>query len=69
MTAVMEERYSYHIIRKEGEFLVKIPAKHQSSLVECVWRFSGRNMDKLKNVKKTRTVDIVDVKIDSGMSC
>lgn len=59
MIAVMEERYSHHIIKERGEFVVNIPTKQQSSLVEYMGRFSGRNMDKLKDVK-TCDADIVD---------
>lgn len=59
MIEVMEERYSHHIIKERGEFVVNIPTKQQSSLVEYMGTFSGRNRDKLKDVN-TVDADIVD---------
>ncbi|OED29631.1 flavin reductase family protein [Methanosphaera sp. WGK6] len=62
MIAVIEERYSHHIIKERGEFVVNIAREEFREEMEFLGRNSGKNMDKLANFKLI-DADIVDAPI------
>ncbi|WP_455645654.1 flavin reductase family protein [Methanosphaera sp.] len=62
MIAVIDERYSHHIIKERGEFVVNIATEDFREQMEFLGNTSGRDTDKLKDFK-LRDADIVDAPI------
>ncbi len=59
MIAVREERYSHHIIKESGEFVVNITTVDLEDQLEYLGIASGRDEDKLADIE-TIDADIVD---------
>ncbi len=59
MIAVREERYSHHMIKESGEFVVNMATVDFEDEMEYLGITSGRDEDKLADIK-TIDADIVD---------
>lgn len=53
MIAILHTRYSHHIIKESGEFVVNIATEELKSEVEYLGSTSGRDIDKLENISTT----------------
>ena len=51
--SVREERYSYHMIEKSGEFVVNLTTEQMAKATDFCGVRSGRNMDKWKETGLT----------------
>ena len=49
MIAILHTRYSHHIIKESGEFVVNIATEELKSEVEYLGSTSGRDTNKLEN--------------------
>lgn len=49
MIGIVPSRYSYHMIKENGSFVVHLVEKAQKELYEVCGQLSGRDGDKLKN--------------------
>ncbi len=50
MVGIVPSRYSYHIIKETGCFVVNIATKDVQDMYECVGRESGKDVDKFKKM-------------------
>jgi flavin reductase (DIM6/NTAB) family NADH-FMN oxidoreductase RutF len=51
--AVREDRYSYNLIEKAGEFVINVPTANMGKESAICGRLSGKNVDKFKEAKLT----------------
>ena len=64
MMGIVPSRYSYHMIKENGSFVVHLLDKSQTWLYECCGSKSGRDSDKLK----AYGINIVDaLKVNAGV--
>lgn len=59
MIAILNERYSHHIIKEQGQFVVNIPTKEFQKEMEYLGTVSGQNEDKLTDIN-TKKADVVN---------
>lgn len=64
MVGIVPSRYSYHMIKENGSFVVHLLDKSQTALYECAGTKSMRDSDKLKDYG----IEIVDgLKVNAGV--
>ena len=64
MMGIVPSRYSHHMIKENGSFVVHLLDKSQTELFECCGSKSGRDSDKLKDYG----VELTDgVKVNAGV--
>ena len=62
MIGIVPSRYSYHMVKESGCFVVNIPAKDFAKEFDYLGSASGRDEDKLKDIA-TSDADIVNAPI------
>jgi flavin reductase (DIM6/NTAB) family NADH-FMN oxidoreductase RutF len=62
MIAIIDERYSHHIIKETGEFVVNIATKDFQKEMEYLGSVSGKYEDKLANIN-TQEASVVNAPI------
>jgi len=53
--SVRPERYSYNMIKETGEFVINLSTKDMTRIVDYCGVKSGKDVDKFKNMKLTKT--------------
>ena len=64
MVGIVPSRYSYHIIKEAGCFVINLPSSDNQEMYDYLGKVSGRDEDKFKKLKiKTATGKIVNAPI------